>query len=105
MGSPLKMTVEEEETMMPMKDVTAKPTGMVMSWDHSASEGLRAKRAKSGSFTMRVAKLAIADIMPVTIPQASLEPFAVFGCLTIGPIPLALTKAQMKNAIPAVGTT
>ena len=29
-GSP-KMTVEEEETMMPMNDVTAKPTGIVMS--------------------------------------------------------------------------
>lgn len=29
-GSP-KITVEEEETMMPMNDVTAKPTGIVMS--------------------------------------------------------------------------
>jgi hypothetical protein len=50
MGSPWKMTVEEEETMMPMKEVMAKPTGMVISWDQKASRGLRAKREKSGSF-------------------------------------------------------
>lgn len=50
MGSPLKMTVEDEDTMMPMKDVMAKPQGMVISWGKKASEGLRAKRAKSGSF-------------------------------------------------------
>ena len=37
--------------MMPMKEVTAKPMGMVKSWDQSASLGLRAKRAKSGSLT------------------------------------------------------
>lgn len=104
-GSFLKITVDEEDTIMPMKEVIANPIGMVNSWDHSASFGLRAKRAKSGSFTMRVAKLAMADIIPVTTPQASLEPVAVFPCLTIGPIPLALTSAQMKNEIPAVGTT
>ena len=34
---------------MPMKEVMAKPTGMVISWERKASEGLRAKRAKSGS--------------------------------------------------------
>ena len=45
-----KMTVEEEETIIPIKDVIAKPTGMVMSCDQRASLGLRAKRAKSGSF-------------------------------------------------------
>jgi len=50
MGSPLKMMVEEEETMMPMKEVMAKPQGMVINWDRKASDGFLAKRAKSGSF-------------------------------------------------------
>jgi hypothetical protein len=45
-----KITVDDEETMMPMNEVTANPTGIVMSWDQRASFGLRAKRAKSGSF-------------------------------------------------------
>ena len=54
---------------------------------------------------MRVAKLAIDDMMPVTIPHASFDPCAVLGCLTIGPRPFALTTAQMKNATPAIGTT
>lgn len=49
-GSPLKITVDDDDTMIPMKEVMAKPTGMVMSWDQSASLGLRAKRLKSGSF-------------------------------------------------------
>jgi len=78
-GSPLKITVELEETIMPMKEVTAKPIGIVKSCDQRASLGLRAKRAKSGSLTMRVAKLAMADMMPVTIPQASLDPVASAG--------------------------
>lgn len=78
-GSPPKITVEEEETMIPMKDVTPKPTGIVISWDQSASLGFVAKRAKSGSLTMRVAKLAMADIIPRTIPHASFEPWLVFG--------------------------
>lgn len=55
-----KMTVDEEETMMPMNEVTAKPMGIVSSWGKKASDGFRAKRAKSGSLTMRVAKLAVA---------------------------------------------
>lgn len=42
--------VEEEETIMPINEVTAKPMGMVQSWDQRASLGLRANRAKSGSF-------------------------------------------------------
>lgn len=62
---------------MPINEVMAKPTGIVISWDHRASLGLRAKRAKSGSFTIRVAKLAMALMMPVTIPHASLEPCAL----------------------------
>ena len=43
------MMADEEDTMIPMKEVTAKPMGMVRSWDHNASRGFRAKRAKSGS--------------------------------------------------------
>lgn len=58
------MTAEEDETMMPMKDVTAKPTGMVIHCDHNASLGFLAKRAKSGSLTIKVAKLAIEDMIP-----------------------------------------
>lgn len=57
-GSP-KMTVEEEDTIMPMKLVMANPTGIVNNCDHNASLGFLAKRLKSGSFTMSVAKLAI----------------------------------------------
>lgn len=49
-----KMTVEDEDTMIPMKEVTANPTGMAISWDQNASRGLRAKRAKSGSFCKQV---------------------------------------------------
>ena len=54
---------------------------------------------------MRVAKLAIADMIPITIPHANLDPEASAGCFTIGPIPCALTMAQMKNVMPAMGTT
>lgn len=43
------MMVEEEDTMMPMKEVMAKPRGMVISWGRKASLGLFAKRVKSGS--------------------------------------------------------
>jgi hypothetical protein len=46
------MTLEEEETIMPTKEVNAKPQGMVKSCDHSASLGLIAKREKSGSLTI-----------------------------------------------------
>lgn len=53
----------------------------------------------------RVAKFAIEDIMPLTIPHARALPTAFEGCLTIGPMPLARTRDQMKKAIPAVGTT
>jgi hypothetical protein len=104
-GSPLKITVEDDDTMIPMKEVMAKPMGIVKSCDQRASLGLRAKRAKSGSFTISVAKLAIADMMPVTIPHANLDPVATAGWCTIGPMPWARTIAQMKKAIPAVGTT
>jgi hypothetical protein len=58
-----------------------------------------------GHTTMSVAKLAIEDIIPVIMPQANLEPWEVLLWCTMGPIPLARTTAQMKNEIPAVGTT
>jgi len=57
MGSPLKMTVDDDETMIPMNEVRPKPQGMVRSWDQNASLGLRAKRAKSGSFWAKSASL------------------------------------------------
>ena len=41
------VTVELEDTIIPMKLVRANPHGMVNNWGHSASRGLRAKRAKS----------------------------------------------------------
>lgn len=53
---------------------------------------------------MRQAKLAMADIIPPTIPHANSEPVALAPCFTIGPIPFALIRAQIKNKIPAVGT-
>jgi hypothetical protein len=46
--------MDDEETMIPMKDVIPNPTGIEMSWDQTASFGLRAKRAKSGSFYNRI---------------------------------------------------
>lgn len=98
-----KMTVEEDDTMIPMKEVIANPMGMVSSCGRKASEGFLAKREKSGSFTIKVAKLAMALMMPLTMSQPSSDPLASLGCLTIGPSPFARTIAQMKKAIPAVG--
>lgn len=46
------MTVDEDETMIPIKEVTAKPIGMVKSWDQNASFGFFANLAKSGSLTI-----------------------------------------------------
>lgn len=95
---------EEDETMMPMNDVTANPTGMVMNCDHSASLGFLANLAKSGSFTISVAKFAIDDMMPWTIAQPNAPPDFVAGWCTMGPMPWARTIDQMKKAIPAGGT-
>jgi hypothetical protein len=53
---------------------------------------------------MSVAKLAMEDMVPRTISQPSSEPFALPGWCTMGPMPLARTIAQMKKAMPAVGT-
>lgn len=94
------MTVEEEETMMPMKDVSANPIGIVKSCDQNADLGVLAKREKSGSllqhqsiqyktrkhirrkntqtYTMRVAKFAIEDRIPFTIAQPNSLPCNVF---------------------------
>lgn len=85
--------------MIPMNDVTANPMGIVNSCDHSASRGFLEKREKSGSllkrfgrhvnqavmtgymvsdtYTMSVAKLAMDDIIPLTIPQARSLPWIV----------------------------
>jgi hypothetical protein len=52
-GSPPKMITEEEDTIIPIKEVVAKPMGMVKNWDQSASLGLPAKRLKSASLTTR----------------------------------------------------
>ena len=41
------MTVDDDDTIIPMKEVTANPTGIVTSCDHRASFGLVANLAKS----------------------------------------------------------
>ena len=99
------ITVDELETIIPINDVRAKQIGIAKSWGKKASFGFLAKRAKSGALTISVAKLAIALMIPLTIPQASAEPWAVFFSLTIGPRPLARTMAQMKKLMPQMGTT
>ena len=43
------MTVDEDDTMIPMNYVIANPIGIVRSCDHSASRGFFANREKSGS--------------------------------------------------------
>src|SRR4051812_31631254 len=81
-----KIITEDEETIIPMNEVTANPIGMVKSWDHSAFFGFLANREKSGLLCrmlenvstygrtwhtkMSIAKLAMEDMIPVTIPQA-----------------------------------
>lgn len=54
---------------------------------------------------MRVAKLAMEDMKPLTNSQPSSLPESRPGWRTIGPTPPARTMAQMKKAMPAVGTT
>ncbi len=68
------MTAEADPAMMPMKEVRPKPIGMVIACGHNAADGREAKRAKSGSLTMRVAKFETALMIPAMTPQASLEP-------------------------------
>jgi len=98
------MMADADDTMIPMKDVRAKPIGMVKNCDHKASRGFWAKRAKSGSLTIKVAKLAMELMTPLTNAHASSLPDMVAGCRTIGPTPPARTTAQMRKAIPATGT-
>lgn len=74
-----KMTLDDEETIMPIKEVRANPIGIVKSWDHSALLGLFAKREKSGSLTISVAKLAMEDMMPFTTAHANSLPCTVLG--------------------------
>ena len=99
------MSTEEDDTIIPMKDVTAKLAGIVMSCDQIASLGFAAKREKSGSFMMRAAKLAMDDMMPRTTCHASSDPWIVLGWLTMGPGPPARTTVQTRKAMPATGTT
>ena len=47
------MTVEDDDTMIPIKDVIANPIGMVNNWDQRASLGFLANREKSGSLLKR----------------------------------------------------
>lgn len=97
------MTADDEDAMMPMNEVMPKPSGMVKSCAHSASLGLRANRAKSGSFMIRAAKLPMQLMIDLTTAQASWLPWALFGWCTMGPIPLARAIAQAKKAIAAMG--
>lgn len=98
------MTLDDDDTKMPIKDVKANPSGIANNWDQTASFGLRANLVKSQSLTIRVAKLAIDDMMPLTISQARSPPCIVFDFLTMGPTPPARTRAQIKKAMPAGGT-
>jgi len=68
------ITVEELETMTPMKEVNANPMGIVNSWDQRASLGFLAKRAKSGSLTIKVAKLEMQSIIAAITAQAFVLP-------------------------------
>lgn len=64
-----------------------------------AALGLDAKRAKSGSLTMSVAKFEIADMMPVMIPHASSDPCASLGWRMIGPAP---PRIGVSNTVQGV---
>lgn len=70
-GSPPKITTDDEDTIIPMKQVTPKPMGIVRSWDHLTSLGFLAKRLKSSEFTISAAKFEIEAMIPLMIPQAS----------------------------------
>jgi hypothetical protein len=74
-----KITLEEEETMMPIKEVTAKPTGIVTSCGHSASLGSRAYLVKSGLLMTRAAKFAIQFMILFTNTHAKVLPCTVLG--------------------------
>jgi len=71
------MTFEELDTITPIKDVNAKPIGMVNNCDQRASRGFFAKRAKSGSLTIKVAKLEIQFINVAITAHAFVLPLMV----------------------------
>lgn len=102
-GPLLKITDDEDDTIIPMNEVTPNPMGMVKSCDHNASFGVRAKREKSGSFMISAAKLPMHDMIPLMTAHASVLPWMVFGWWTIGPMPWAREMAQAKKAMAAMG--
>lgn len=111
--------------MMPKKDTIENPSGMPMIWGQTAAEGVVARDAKSGALlkwtpsqsivsegrlrlntnVIRVAMLLMQEPMAATIAHALAEPCRVPGWWMIGPTPWALTMAQTKKIIPAIGTT
>lgn len=68
------MTVDAEETKMPIKQVIEKVVGKAMNWDQIAAPGLLAKREKSGALTIKVAKLAREFMVELTKAQPNSEP-------------------------------
>ena len=68
------MTEDDDETIIPMNDVMANPSGIVNNCDHRASLGFRANLEKSGSFTIRVAKFPIQLINAFTTAQPNKLP-------------------------------
>lgn len=68
------MTEADDETIIPMNEVTAKPKGMVSSCDHRASLGFRANLEKSGLFMIKAAKFPKQLINAFTTAQASVLP-------------------------------
>ena len=52
-----------------------------------------------------VAMLLMQLMSEVTIAHAKSEPWSALGWWMMGPTPLAFTMDQMKNVMPAIGTT
>lgn len=98
-----KTTVDEDVTIIPMNDVIANPTGIVISCDQIASLGFRENLVKSGLFIIKAAKFAMQFIMLLTHAQANLLPVIVEVWWTIGPSPFARAMDHAKNAIPHAG--
>ena len=59
----------------------------------------------SGTYVTSVDMLLMHDMMLETIAQPKAEPCSVPGWRMMGPTPCALTMHQMKNVMPAIGTT
>ena len=60
---------------------------------------------EGSTYVTSVAMLLTHDIRFATIAQPREEPWTFDGCRTMGPTPWALTIHQMKNVMPAMGTT